>query len=95
MASLHISDQVWVAATWSKDGIEYTSNSWDSRISTTPIVRMSNMLYSTSLNFLPLEERDSGNYECTAVLTSFAGVPLANGTNNTSLVVRGETQYIK
>ena len=31
-------------------------------------------------------------YQCTAVLTSFTGVPLVNGTNDTSFVVKGETQ---
>ncbi|CAI8019969.1 Neurotrypsin [Geodia barretti] len=86
--SSNVIGRVRLTAGWSKDGIQYISNSWDSRTSATPVTQISNYVYTTNLKFLPLEERDSGTYQCTAVLTSFTGVPLVNGTNDTSLMVK-------
>lgn len=82
-------DRVIVAAKWFKDGIEYNVN-WDSRISVTPITQTSDGVYVTTLTFAPLNSGDSGNYQCTALLTGFTGTNLANTTNFTTLAVRGK-----
>jgi hypothetical protein len=78
--------RVSVIATWSKDDREY-SNNWDSRISVSPAALTSEGVYATSLSFSPLDSRDSGTYQCMAVLTSYTGVHLANATVTTSLTV--------
>ena len=83
----NISDQVTVAATWFKDGIEF--NSWDSHISVSPIVQSEDGVYITTLHFMPLGSEDSGNYHCTATVTGPTGYSLANATNSTILQVEG------
>ena len=82
-------DRVQVATSWSKDGRDY-SNNWDSRISVAPVALTSDGQYSTSLSFSPLDSRDSGSYQCKAVLTSYTGASLANATVSTSLTVEGQ-----
>ena len=81
--------RVSITATWSKDDREY-SNNWDSRISVSPpSLTSDDGVYATSLSFTPLDSRDTGSYQCMAVLTSYTGVPLANATVTTSLTVEG------
>ena len=86
--SSDVADRVLVSTTWSKDEREY-SNNWDSRISVVPVTLTGDGVYVTNLNFSPLEARDSGMYQCSAVLTSFTGVILTNATIATSLTVEG------
>ena len=83
----NISDQVTVAATWFKGGIEYIN--WDSRISVTPITLSGDGVYMTTLHFMPLSFEDSGYYQCTATVTGPTGYSLANATNTTTLEVEG------
>ena len=83
----NITDEVTVAATWFKDGIEY--NNWDSRISVTPIRLSGDGVYTTSLHFFPLSSEDSANYHCTATVTGPTGYSIANATNSTTIVVEG------
>ena len=85
----NVVDQVIVAATWFKDGIEYNIN-WDSRISVTPVTQTSDGVYVTTLTFTPLNSGDSGSYRCAALLTGFTGTSLANATNSTTLTVKGK-----
>ena len=80
-------DEVTVAATWFKGGIEY--NNWDSRISVTPISLNGDGVYMTSLHFMPLSSEDSGYYQCTATATGPTGYSIANATNSTTIVVEG------
>ena len=84
----NISDQVTVAATWFKDGIESSMN-WDSRISVTPITMSGDGVYMTTLHFMPLSSEDSGYYQCTATVTGPTGYSVANATNTTALDVEG------
>ena len=84
----NISDQVTVAATWFKDGIECNIN-WDSRISVTPAVMSGDRIYMTSLHLMPLSSEDSGKYQCTATVTGPTGYSLANATNTTTVEVEG------
>ena len=83
-------DQVNMITTWSKDGIQYASNSWVTHIFVTQAVQINNGHYATSLKFSPLGMTDSGTYECTAILTSFTGTFLTNSTVNISVMVKGE-----
>ena len=85
----NVVDQVTVAATWFKDGIEYNFN-WNSRISVTPVTQTSDGVYVTTLTFTPLNSGDSGSYQCSALLTGFTGTSLANATNSTTLTVKGK-----
>ena len=84
----NISDQVTVAATWFKDGIESSMN-WDSHISVTPITMSGDGVYMTTLHFMPLSSEDSGYYQCTATVTGPTGYSVANATNTTALDVEG------
>ena len=84
----NISDQVTVAATWFKDGIEFNIN-WDSRISVTPAVMSGDWVFMSTLRFIPLSFEDSGYYQCTATVTGPTGYNLANATNSTILQVEG------
>jgi hypothetical protein len=86
-------DRVIVATMWYKDGIEYNVN-WDSRISVTPATQTSDGVYVTTLTFTPLNSGDSGNYQCTAILTGFTGTSLANATNSTTLAVENLQQTL-
>ena len=88
----NISDQVTVAATWFKDGIEFNIN-WDSSISVTPIAPSGDGVFMTTLHFMPLSFKDSGYYQCTATVTGPTGYSLANATHSTSLQVEGIIHY--
>ena len=85
-----IEDGILVVISWSKDGIEFTRNRWDTRITSTPTAVTSDGLnYNTSLSFSPLEPSDSGTYQCTAVLTNhFTGTPLANTSARTYVMAK-------
>ena len=90
--SAEVVDRVLVTTTWSKDDREY-SNNWDSRISVSPVSLTSDGVYATSLKISPLDSRDTGTYQCMAVLTSYTGISLANATVTTSLTVEGQPSY--
>ena len=86
--SSDIFDQVTVAATWFKDGIECGIN-LDSRLSLTPVALNGDGIYLTNLHLTSLNSKDSGNYQCKAVVTGPSGYSLANATNSTYLEVEG------
>ena len=88
--STDVTDRVIVTTTWSKDDREYNSNCWDTHITVVPVSLTSEGVYVTSLYFSPLDTSDTGVYQCTAVLTSFTGITVANATVNTSLTVEGK-----
>ena len=88
----NISDQVTVATTWFKDGIEFNIN-WDSRISVIPVALSGDGVFTTTLHFMPLRIEDSGYYQCTATVTAPTGYSLANVTNSTTLKVEGIIHY--
>ena len=83
-----IADRVLITAAWFKDGIEYNIN-WDSRISVSPVTLSANGVYTTTLSFMPMNFRDSGNYQCTATLTGYTGTTLSNATDSTTVRVEG------
>lgn len=86
--NLNLTDRVIPAASWFKDGIEYSFN-WDSHISVSPITLSADGVYITTLSFMPLNLGDSGHYQCVSTLTGFTGTTLANATDSTTLTVEG------
>ena len=80
--------------TWYKNDMEYRE-SWDTRISASPVTNSSEGLYTTSLKYSSLELRDSGTYKCTVELINSLTGSLISGSTDTCttyLKVKGQSE---